>query len=1334
MNRSSAEKLAADVPEPTAEAETKEFALTRRQTLFWIDEQLFPDVPYHHIVLRVSLSGALDLERFRRAYADTLASFDQFRLTFATHGGEPFQRFAPQLNVSLPLVDLSDGETQLDARRREQKLESWTVARAQTRFDFARALFDAALLKLGADEHVFYFCQHHVISDGMSAGFFVDDLAKRYRGLSVPERPPYAHYLQSEQAYRESPRAQRDQAYFEKRLGGGMPQLSLYGRTREDKSFGSDRSELRLGVARSEQLAQLVRDTRIELIDPAMSRLVALATLVFAFVYRVGGARTLVLATPVPNRSAEFVHTGGLLMEQTFLRVDIDDNESFCTLANKVRRELFGSLRHAKHSVSDRGLAYVTLNLLRVPKPDFAELAARVELTPLSSFPRDLAAGGGDLRDTFGVHVIGFNEHEPLAIGFDFHRATFDGGLRERAKGHFLALCDAMLADLDTPLTAVELTEASERAHILALGRGVAPLKPALDALLQIAGIAEARSGYPAIRSLGKTLSYGELVSEVGRLAARLAQLGIGRGTRVAFCTPRGVDEPLSMLAAWAVGAAYVPLDASHPSERLRMILEDATPRVLITHSELLERLRVPAGVDVLLLDQERAAIRSLEPLPWVAPEDPEDPAYVLFTSGSTGRPKGVEIPRRAIASFLRSMAHTPGLGPEDRLLAITTTTFDISALELLLPLCVGALVQIADRETVLDPYLLRETLERDGISVLQATPTTWRLLLEAGFGRRRSALKMLCGGEAISRDLADKLLQAGGELWNMYGPTETTVWSTICRLTRNAEPISIGAPIDDTHVYVLGPGGALEPLGVTGELCIGGVGLARGYLNRPDLTAERFIESAHASAADVGPRPDTRASTIIYRTGDLARYLPSGELQCLGRVDHQVKIRGFRIELEEIEACLRRAPNVHEVVVHAIKAGDEPRLVAYYVADGAREDALRKAAQHSLPSYMQPVAYVKLAALPLNTNGKIDKKALPEPALEKSAPHQAHKFENAMELRMAALFQEVLGGVNVPPDRDFFMLGGDSVRAMQLRRHIHETFQVELPLSALFDAPTVRSLVRALRSQNVRPTPLFLQLRPGLRDAPPLICVMGIALYRDLALALDTDRAVYGVHVPLGLRSGVHAPSVEEIAQRYTELILERVPHGPYHLAGLCFGGLVGFEVAHQLLRRGHEVRTLAVFDGLLPRGVRYSARAHVQALVDKPERIVSRLRERAEKLAQRFKQPAPLGAEGELDLVLQGSEAARLASGYDARAQPLPVPFMLFRATEREEAPWYRVDARLGWGDLGAPVTVHSVPGTHLSILQAANVKSIAEVLSKSLAQEPPLGRHSRPPPSAL
>jgi len=484
--------------------------------------------------------------------------------------------------------------------------------------------------------------------------------------------------------------------------------------------------------------------------------------------------------------------------------------------------------------------------------------------------------------------------------------------------------------------------------------------------------------------------------------------------------------------------------------------------------------------------------------------------------------------------------------------------------------------------------------------------------------------------------------------------------------------------------------------------LWLRGPNVFEGYLDDPARTAEVIVDG-------------------WFKTGDLARFEDNGELTCLGRLDHQVKVRGFRIELGEIESALRAANGLCEVVVAPVGPADDPRLVAYWVGDKSAERSMRECAMRALPSYMQPVAYQQMKALPLNTNGKVDRKLLPIPDGSDTHNDSTHQFESDNELRMASLFHEVLGGIDVPVDKDFFLLGGDSVRAIQLRRRIQEEFGNELPLNVMFDSPTVRKLVANLQIDAHSVEPLFVRLRAGRRDLPPLICIMGVALYRDLALALSTERAVYGVHVPLALSPGQPWPSVKDIARLYTELILARVPNGPYHLAGLCFGGLVAFEVAHQLIASGQEVASLAILDGLLPRGSVYSPLLHARVLLSDPQRGLTRVGQRVRGLAERLrKKPAPQVSTQPmvLDLELQGAEAAEMARNYDRDAKPLPIAFTLFRATEREDAPWYRIDTMLGWGSLGIPVTVHSVPGNHLSILKRGHVSAVAEVLSAALA----------------
>ena len=476
------------------------------------------------------------------------------------------------------------------------------------------------------------------------------------------------------------------------------------------------------------------------------------------------------------------------------------------------------------------------------------------------------------------------------------------------------------------------------------------------------------------------------------------------------------------------------------------------------------------------------------------SPSDPDQLAYILFTSGSTGRPKGVEVLRGGFANFLRSMAREPGLREDDRFLAVTTTTFDISGLELFGPLWVGGTAVIVDRQTSLDPRLLCSVLERARVTVLQATPATWGMLVGEGWTGSHG-LRMLCGGEALSRDLADRLLERGSELWNLYGPTETTVWSTLDRVHPDGTPISIGRPIDRTRVCVLDEAGHLVPPGVVGEIFIGGDGVARGYRGRPDLTAERFL-----------PDPFGAPGSRFYRTGDLGRLLDDGRFECLGRTDHQVKVRGFRIELGEVEAVLRALAGVREVVVVAARNGtDDPRLVAYWVGDASRQ-ALQARAREALPPYMVPSAYARLEAFPLTTSGKVDRKALPRPddsVVAEPSPAPVERPRNDTETRVASVWREILGLESVGIDQEFFALGGTSLLAVKARSLLEREFGHEIPLRAFFENPTVRSIADQVGATVDPDEPIVAWLGRTPVGKPPLFCVFGIQLYQDIADSL---------------------------------------------------------------------------------------------------------------------------------------------------------------------------------------------------------------------------------------
>ena len=587
-----------------------------------------------------------------------------------------------------------------------------------------------------------------------------------------------------------------------------------------------------------------------------------------------------------------------------------------------------------------------------------------------------------------------------LNIECGYNSDLFEPGTIERWLENYQTLLEGLIENVDVPLNALPVLTPAERTELIQARNQTARPFPAERLHEAFERFARQTPDATAVRFGDSSLTYGDLNRRANRLAHHLKGIGVGPDVLVGLCVERSLDMLVALLGFLKAGGAYVPLDPSFPSDRLAYMVEDSAMRVLITHRDLDKMLgTVPSKV--IRLDADAAILESHSAEnPTVEGADPTNVAYVLYTSGSTGKPKGVQIPHSAVVNFLASMSREPGFTAKDTLLAVTTLSFDIAGLELYLPLTTGGQVVIASREEALDPVRLMERMRESQCTVLQATPATWRALLDAGW-KGSPQLKALCGGEALPSDLAGQLIPRCAELWNMYGPTETTIWSTVHHVTDANGAIPIGRPIDNTQVYILDANRNLAPDHAIGELCIGGDGLAQGYLNRAELTAERFIESPFEEGK------------LLYRTGDLARW-NGGILECLGRIDNQVKVRGFRIELGEIEAILARHESVRHGVVDVRSDNDgDKRLVAYVEAQGGAAPSLadlRAYLGNSLPEYMLPSALVTLDRLPLTPNGKIDRKALPnaggqvaEEAREFAAP------TDALESTLAQLFAKVL-------------------------------------------------------------------------------------------------------------------------------------------------------------------------------------------------------------------------------------------------------------------------------------------------------------------------------------
>lgn len=859
----------------------------------------------------------------------------------------------------------------------------------------------------------------------------------------------------------------------------------------------------------------------------------------------------------------------------------------------------------------------------------------------------------------------------------------------------------------------------------------------------------------------GESLTYAELNARANRLARHLRMHGVGAGRLVGIYLERGPAMVVGLLAILKAGGAYVPLDPMYPSERLAHMLEDAAPCALLTQEKL--RAHLPAARSaVVAVDTEADAIAAQDASDLLAGElglTPRDLAYVIYTSGSTGRPKGVMIEHAAVVNFLRSMQRQPGMGAADRLLAVTTIAFDIAALEIYLPLITGAVVVLASARAAADAEALARLLESHDITVMQATPATWRLLLHGGWSGRGS-LKVLCGGEAIGTELSRKLLERVGSVWNMYGPTETTIWSCARQIaaaddTQHTEPI--GGPIDDTRIHILDERLQPVPVGVIGEIYIGGAGVARGYLNRAQLTAERFLQDPFAAAA--GAR--------MYRTGDLGRWRGDGTIDFLGRTDHQVKIRGYRIELGEIEAQLARHAAVREAAVLAREDEQgEKRLVAYLVprdpAAPPALESLREALAGVLPEYMVPSAFVALERFPLTPNGKLDRRALPAPEAGSQLRRRHEAPRGELETALAGIWQALLRVQRVGRDDNFFELGGYSMLALDLRGRIESELGVAVSLSALIEAPTVATLAQLIAGRAPRDS--MVRIREG-GGGPPLFLVHDgdgeTLLYRNLALRLDRRHAVFGLN-PRSLPGVPMAHTrIGDMAAYHIGKIRSVQPHGPYLLGGMCAGGVIAFEMALQLEAQGERVALVALLDAAAPGAALKPWRA-AKARLDK---VAGELRRapttsaarRAVRLAGSFARKlrnfiawqagkawrqardnirlhllraaldrgrAPAKRLGELSATVTYLLAER---EYRPDGRLEQAQLALFRASHGEgiDAPFvdFYEDALLGWSSRGRrPVLALDVPGGHTSMLQEPHVEALArrlqEAMDKSLA----------------
>jgi amino acid adenylation domain-containing protein len=836
---------------------------------------------------------------------------------------------------------------------------------------------------------------------------------------------------------------------------------------------------------------------------------------------------------------------------------------------------------------------------------------------------------------------------------------------------------------------------------------------------------ARERPDETAVTFLHKSTSYGSLCAATHQLATRLRGLGVQPGTLVGICMDRCPEMVTALLATFKTGAAYLPLDPAFPADRIEFMQEDARPLVVVTQSHLREKFSFTA-THVLCIDENMPGCEGVNLPRFSPPPDSslDDIAYVLYTSGSTGKPKGVQITHRGLTNMLIAVSNDLGLTNSDVVLATTTISFDISTFEIFAPLIAGARLVVAPRSVAIDGKLLAKAIREHGVTVLQATPAGWQVLLEAGW-EGQAGLKMLTAGEPLTWTLAQRLLDCGADLWNLYGPTEATVYATGSRIYKDTK-ITVGRPLANCTAYVLDERQQRLPMGATGELFLGGICVGAGYLNRPALTSERFL--ADPFSGEPGAR--------LYRTGDLARVLPNGEIDLLGRADNQVKLRGYRIELEEIEAVLDGHPSISKSVAKVVSMGDgHQSLVAYVVPKDKNrvvEEDWRQHALRSLPWYMVPSSFKVVESFLLTPNGKVDRNALPEFQFSKRLETEGgvEVQEECLELTVLECWRRLLNRPDIGLDHDFFQAGGHSLLAMRILAEMNKKLSLKIPVSHLVEAPTARKFAELLLQTKDVPARYLVSMQPE-GSLPPVYLVhhlLGdVFVYRSVAVQFAPHRPVFGIQPPVDLIDRSQPYSLKALASDYVSEILARQTAGPVHLAGFSSGSIIAFEMARQLENLGIEVGMLALIDGQvraegppMPAAVKYAKRVMRKLckiafkledeLADGPRQFVMK-RLRHVWLQSRVRALENSAAKGEITM-----EQALLLAERAYKAEPYSGSVLLIRF--HDEAWEYGPDPLMGWSGLvEGGIEVVDLEGGHITGMSPAGAPTMAAVLRDSI-----------------
>ncbi len=1169
------------------------------QQRLWLLDQLEPGSCAYNIPIFWRIAGDLNIAVLCQAVNAIIQRHASLRTVFRAppdNDAIPQQIVLPVLNIDAPTIDL----TRLAPDEIESAIHKQATQALQTPFDLSQGpLLRLRVLQINPRNHVLLLTVHHIIFDGLSLDIFLQELGVLYPAFMQQQPSPlpdpaiqYTDYTIWQRKRLNGPYLREHLDFWHQQLQDAPPTLNLptdYARPATPNHAGA-RQSFTLETETTQKLRQLAQRNGATLF---MALHAVLAILLARYINK----EDIVIGSPIANRThQQLEQLIGLFTNTLVLRTPVKPDQSFNQLLAAIKQHTLQAYRYQE-------LPFEKLvDELKIPRSIGHNPLFQVSLSLQNGHTEHFSLPGLDISPLefnalvakFDLSVIIHEYAEKLAVIFEYRTALFANATVERMMGHFQVLVDGLLRQPDAPIAQSPiLTQTEIQQFRIWNDTAVAYAKE--KTLIRLFEEQVTRTpDKVAVVFNDQELTYQALNQQVNQLAHSLLRHTACKDHHnpcIAVCVERSMEMLIGVLGTMKAGAAYVPIDPDYPQARIHHMLIDSQALIILTQRHLHDRL--PSTItensaaiqqQVLYLDETTFSSCPTDNPPLTS--QPTDLAYVIYTSGSTGNPKGVMVTHANLSNLLQDMQQRTGIHENNKLLAAVTLSFDMSVLELFLPLISGSQLYLADQTITRDAQALQQQLVENNISFMQVTPATWQLLRQSDW-QAQHPMKNICGGEVMTPELGNYLLQNSSELWNSYGPTETTVFSTTSLISKTLESTAtIGRPIANTRIYILNNQQQIQPVGIPGELCIAGDGVTRGYLNRPVLTAEKFID------IELMGRQER-----IYKTGDLARWLPDGDLEFLGRIDHQVKIRGFRIEPGEIESRLLQNPAVRRVLVTPrTTPSGEQQLVAYilpahHAAQQNMADQLKTDLQTELPDYMIPAFFVMLNEFPLLPNGKINRPALPEPDGFNIERQTYMHPRNSLELQLNRIWENVLSVSPISVFDDFFNIGGDSLLAIRLINLINQQFGTQVPLNALFQSSTIEQLALLLRrdNQNHQTNSPLVTLQSQGSNAP-IFCVhaAGGIVFRYMQIAKWMS-SQYG-HPFHGLQAKGIEPgetpysSIEEMAQCYVQAIRQIKPHGPYLLAGWSFGGTVAFAMAEILESAGETVSGIIMIDAPSP------------------------------------------------------------------------------------------------------------------------------------------------------